>query len=108
MLILRAHWHDRVSGERYRPGDKFRGDKNLADWLIRSGIAVDADNTPKATPVTPPPKPATEAEPADKPAPKRPKRPNRAAKLAVWQDYARTQGIDPKGYKREELIALFQ
>ncbi len=35
------------------------------------------------------------------------KRPYKAAKLAVWQEYARAQGLDPKGMTREEIIARF-
>lgn len=50
--------------------------------------------------------PVVEAEePAQEIAEGGVKRPARSANLEAWQDYARTQGIDPKGMKKPELIA---
>lgn len=103
-IIARAIWKDVVhSNDTYHPGDEIPADHPKIDWLLRSGIATKEGQhrAPKATPT-----PKVE-EPKAAPARREVKRPSKAAKLAVWQDYARSQGLDPKKMTREDLIARF-
>lgn len=44
---------------------------------------------------------------AEDSAPAAVKRPAKSASLEAWQEYARTQGDDPKGATRQELIARY-
>lgn len=105
-IQARLRWVDRVAGITYQPGQEIPATHPKMDWLLRSRIVVDMD----ATPAEPDPDPAPKDETPEVSAP-RPrntmKRPNKAAKLAAWQDYARSQGVDPKKMTREELIARF-
>lgn len=113
-LILTKHWRPRIDGrqQNYAPGDSLPTDHPKAGWLLTHGIAVDEDATDHPAPAeTPAPEPATgpEQDTGDAtPAPtSTSKRPPKVAKLEAWQDYARSQGIDPKGMKKEDIIARF-
>ncbi|WP_291478487.1 hypothetical protein [Corynebacterium sp.] len=74
--------------------------------MLSHGIAVDEDDVPAVETPEPEPAPA-EPEPSDDAAEEKAKRPSKVAKLEAWQDYARSRGVDPKGMKKEELIARF-
>lgn len=63
---------------------------------------------PAAVPVESEPEETVEAEPVEaEPVDEKPtvERPKNAANLKVWQEYAKTQGIDPKGLSKREIIA---
>lgn len=63
---------------------------------------------PAAVPVESEPEEIVEAEPVEvEPVDEKPAvdRPKNAASLKVWQEYARIQGIDPKGLSKREIIA---
>lgn len=102
-LILRKHWRPVVDGRvvRYTPGDHLDDDHPKRGWLLQHGIAVAGSETPEPDPV-PDPEHAPDPEPE-----KDPKMPAKVAKLEAWQEYAKGRGVDPKGMKREEIIARF-
>lgn len=115
-LILRKHWRPVVGGRvvRYVPGDELSEGHPKRDWLVRHGIAVEAgDSAPHlGDPVEPDEAPedaqeaaqdGPEADVQDADAPEA-KRPPKVAKLEMWQSYAKTQGVNPKGLTKDEII----
>lgn len=109
-LILRKHWRPVVDGRvvRHTPGDRLDDDHPKRGWLLQHGIAVPDSEIPDPEPG---PEAAPDGEPDEEPAieeqEKGPKMPAKVAKLEAWQEYAKAQGVDPKGMKREEIIARF-
>lgn len=100
----------RIKWQKFLPGDPVPDDHEQLAWALRNGIIQDEAEY-LASRAEPSPAPQTEAvrqdAPAEPPAGSGVKRPSKAAKLAAWQDYARSQGLDPKKMTREELIARF-
>lgn len=105
-LVLKNHWHPTVDGRvvRHAPGDRLPANHPKRGWMLSHGIAVDEDDVPAVG--TPEPTPA-DPDPSDDATEEKSKRPSKVAKLEAWQDYARSRGVDPKGMKKEELIARF-
>jgi hypothetical protein len=110
-LTARIAWPSREDGRTvwYRPGDQIPEDHPKRDWLLRSGIAVDADLQPAPEP-TPAPAPEPKHAVSDAPAPDCPsvKRPAKAASIDSWRTYAVARGIDPKGMSKKDLIAALR
>ncbi|WP_257202952.1 hypothetical protein [Corynebacterium cystitidis] len=52
------------------------------------------------------PGPEAVADDAEDASDSDPERPPRSANLEAWQNYARTRGVDPKGMKKPDLIAV--
>lgn len=77
-------------------------DEATAARLRERGVLVDETAAPEPSPVKVDPpvkdeKPEGGVEQAAKPA--------KSAKIELWQDYARANGLDPKGLSKQELIA---
>ena len=78
--------------------------------MIRRGFVVDAD-APVVSVVKEPAAPVSEpttansSQPVEDSALESVPRPRRAAPVDEWRAYAESQGIDPKGMSKPELIA---
>lgn len=88
-----------------KPGRVYDLQDPYLSALLVSGAVVDPDSAPAPKPAprgesAPVTEPEPEPEGDDTPAP-----PRKTAKVEEWQDYARAQGIDPKGLSKQELIA---
>lgn len=108
-MRIRLLKHNRVGARVRRPGEVVDIDDATAQDRISRGVAEDVETG------SPGPPPVAEAAPdgesdeerASEEPEKDPKMPAKVAKLEAWQAYAKTQGVDPKGMKREEIIARF-
>lgn len=88
-----------------RPGRVYDLQDPYLSALLGSGAVADPDAAPAPAP-EPAPAPAEQVKSAEEPeAEESPKPPRKTAKLEDWQDFARAQGIDPKGLSKQELIA---
>ena len=101
--VFRGFWEEKLSDGRrtmHRPGDEVKVSGDVLARLERLGVVVDEG---KAQPA---PSPVPEPEPVgEESAPATAEKPWKTAKLDVWQDYARSQGVDPSGLSKQELIA---
>lgn len=99
--------HDRKD---YSRGESVPETGVKLDWLIRCGIVVDENVFVEAEPTKEPvteKQVVTEFVDSAKHTRAEVKRPYKTAKLSVWQDYARSQGLDTKNMTREQIIAHF-
>lgn len=96
----------RVPGSPLRPaGAVIEVDDDLHALLVARGVVSrESDAEPVAErPVSPEPVEADD-EADEAPGPEG-KRPARSASTEKWREYAKSQGIDPKGLSKQEIIA---
>lgn len=108
-VTLSKHWspEDVI----YPPGSVVSVDDETARWLESCG-ALRRPGDVKPARVEPEVKPAPVPEPAPDPDPEpvqeskpRVKRPAKTAPTSEWEAFLKSQGVNPKGMKKAEMIA---
>lgn len=102
-VTLSKHWspEDVI----YPPGSVVSVDDDTAAWLESCG-AVRRPGDVKSARVEPEVKAAPEPEPDPEPEPKpKVKRPAKTAPTSEWEAFLKSQGVNPKGMKKAEMIA---
>lgn len=79
-------------------------DEATAERLRARGVLVDETAAPEPAPVKVDP-PVKDEKPEGVDGVEQAAKPAKSAKIELWQDYARANGLDPKGLSKQELIA---
>lgn len=100
-VTLSKHWSP--ENVIYPPGSVVSVDDETARWLESCG-ALRRPGDVKPARVEPEVKPAPESEPEPEHKPKV-KRPAKTAPTSEWEAFLKSQGVNPKGMKKAEMIA---
>ena len=79
-------------------------DEATAERLRARGVLVDETAAPEPAPVKVD-SPVKDEKPEGVDGVEQAAKPAKSAKIELWQDYARANGLDPKGLSKQELIA---
>lgn len=79
-------------------------DEAAAARLRERGVLVDESAAPEPAPVKVD-SPVKDEKPEGVDGVEQAAKPAKSAKIELWQDYARANGLDPKGLSKQELIA---
>ncbi|MCT1819365.1 hypothetical protein ACVNSK_10475 [Corynebacterium propinquum] len=101
--VLRT-WFRVPGGRKFPPGTALEGDA-LEHARMRGALTTHVPESARREPeVKAAPAPVVESEPVSEDKPKV-KRPAKAAPTSEWEAFLKSQGVNPKGMKKAEMIA---
>lgn len=103
--VLRT-WFRVPGGRKLPPGTALEGD-DLEHARLRGALTSSVPESARVEPVVkaaPEPAPVVESEPEPEHKPKV-KRPAKTAPTSDWEAFLKSQGVNPKGMKKAEMIA---
>ncbi|WP_455005661.1 hypothetical protein [Corynebacterium propinquum] len=101
--VLRT-WFRVPGGRKFPPGTALEGDA-LEHARLRGALTTHVPEAARREPeVKAAPAPVVESEPVSEDKPKV-KHPAKAAPTSEWEAFLKSQGVNPKGMKKAEMIA---